>query len=512
MEERIGLIDIGSNTIRLVIFKFSKTAGLNEILNIKTPARLSQYLTSKKEMSKDGIKVLIEALKSFKKVAQEFNVTELHPIATAAIRQSKNKNAIIKQVKKELNIDMKIIPELDEAYYGFYAITHTTEIANGVSVDIGGGSTEVTLFKDKELVESHSFPFGVVTLTRMFFENKAHNNKSAIKDMEKFISSQFDELSWLQDKEVALVGVGGSARNVARIHQSEHSYPIGGVHNYTMSDNDIEEVLDIIRKSDRDDLTNLDGLSRDRVDIILPAFCVFKALYKKVNATQFTFSRNGLREGYIIKQIRDRYTDVFDKYNVRKEAIHFLANEYQIEESSSASRLKLAKSLLSQIMQYSEFNLSDKEQRLFEEGAYIYYLGSFIDSDSSSPHSYYIIANSMINGYTHKDRVKLALLASFKNKSLLKFYCTETNWFGNKEIDTIQILGGIIKFVNALNISHTSFVEDVSLKPLKKAEEDFELIVYHKGEPIAEKYQAMRQKKHIEKVLKGKVAITFTKY
>ena len=119
-------------------------------------------------------------------------------------------------------------------------------------------------------------------------------------------------------------------------------------------------------------------------------------------------------------------------------------------------------------MQYSEFNLSDKEQRLFEEGAYIYYLGSFIDSDSSSPHSYYIIANSMINGYTHKDRVKLALLASFKNKSLLKFYCTETNWFGNKEIDTIQILGGIIKFVNALNISHTSFVEDVSLKPLKK--------------------------------------------
>ena len=80
---------------------------------------------------------------------------------------------------------------------------------------------------------------------------------------------------------VALVGVGGSARNVARIHQSEHSYPIGGVHNYTMSDNDIEEVLDIIRKSDRDDLTNLDGLSRDRVDIILPAVCVFKALYKK---------------------------------------------------------------------------------------------------------------------------------------------------------------------------------------------------------------------------------------
>ena len=66
-------------------------------------------------------------------------------------------------------------------------------------------------------------------------------------------------------------------------------------------------------KSDRDDLTNLDGLSRDRVDIILPAVSVFKTLYKIVDAKQFTFSRNGLREGYVMKQVRERYPDVFDK-------------------------------------------------------------------------------------------------------------------------------------------------------------------------------------------------------
>ncbi|MCJ1655606.1 exopolyphosphatase [Staphylococcus sp. NRL 16/872] len=512
MEERIGLIDIGSNTIRLVIFKFDKQTGLSELLNIKTPARLSQYLTKENKMSKEGIHVLIDALHSFKTVSDKFNVTELHPIATAAIRQSKNNDEIAKAVKKEVGLDIQIIPEKDEAYYGFYAITHTTEIENGVSVDIGGGSTEVTLFKDKELFESHSFPFGVVTLKRKFFEDKDHNDKSAIKDMEKFLSQQFDTLDWLKDQEVALVGVGGSARNVARIHQAEHSYPIGGVHNYTMTNKDIDEVYDIIRKSSRDDLTNLDGLSRDRVDIILPAVSVFKALYKKVDATQFTFSRNGLREGYVIKQIRESYPDVFDKSNVRKESIHFLAREYHIEDVSSQARLKLAKSLLSQLIEMRDLDVSDNDQRLFEEGAYIYYLGSFIDSDSSSPHTYYIIANSMINGYTHKDRVKLALLASFKNKSLLKFYCKETEWFNNKEIDTIQALGGIIKFINALNISHTSFVDDVELKKKKKGEDDYELTVYYAdGEPIAEEYQATRQKKHIEKILKGKVSIIFTK-
>ena len=102
-------------------------------------------------------------------------------------------------MKDELDIEISIIPE-KEAYYGYYAITHTTEIENGVSVDIGGGSTEVTLFKDKELFESHSFPFGVVTLKHKFFDGKDHNDKGAIKDMEKFLSQQFSTLIGLKIK------------------------------------------------------------------------------------------------------------------------------------------------------------------------------------------------------------------------------------------------------------------------------------------------------------------------
>ena len=88
--ERIGLIDIGSNTIRLVIFEFDAKTGLNEILNIKTPARLSQYLTDDLTMNQDGIEVLTTTLHSFKSVANKFEVNELHPVATAAIRQSTN--------------------------------------------------------------------------------------------------------------------------------------------------------------------------------------------------------------------------------------------------------------------------------------------------------------------------------------------------------------------------------------------------------------------------------------
>ncbi|MDG9305622.1 exopolyphosphatase, partial [Streptococcus pneumoniae] len=81
-------------------------------------------------------------------------------------------------------------------------IINSTAIVNGLSVDIGGGSTEVTLFKGKELIHSHSFPFGVVTLSRKFFDGKDHNDKDAIKKMQKFLDKAFGSLDWINNQKV----------------------------------------------------------------------------------------------------------------------------------------------------------------------------------------------------------------------------------------------------------------------------------------------------------------------
>ncbi|MBI5975910.1 exopolyphosphatase [Staphylococcus canis] len=506
--ERNGLIDIGSNTIRLVIFEFKTNTGLNEIQNIKTPARLSQYLTEDLYMTEEGIKVLIEALHSFKKVSDSFNVDRLFPIATAAIRQSQNKDEIIKQVKEAVGIDIIIIPEEDEAFYGSYAVTHTTSIEDGVTVDIGGGSTELTYFNQKNIKEAISFPFGVVTLKEKFFKDKEHNDKDAIKAMEKFLKAEFKRVKWLNDKQVKLVGVGGSARNCARIHQSLIQYPIAGVHGYTMTKKDLKEVLQVIRKSDRDDLNNLDGLSRDRADIILPAVTVFNVLFEIIDAKAFTFSRKGIREGFIMNQIGKNRPDEFNKENVLKDALKHLANEYKIEVTGAKQRVKLAESLLDQLIELKKVEISDTLKAQFLQGAYLYYLGEFIDSDSSSQHTYYIIANSSINGLTHKERVRLALLASFKNKTLLKLYSDETKWFSDDEVSDIQTLGGIIKFANSMNISNTNTVNKIKLESEK---DTYTLTAFYQGEPIAEAYQSNRQKKHIEKIIKAPLTVNFTK-
>src|SRR5699024_5978116 len=125
----------------------------------------------------------------------------------------------------------------------------------------------------------------------------------------------------------------------------------------------------------------------------------------------------------------------------------------------------------------------------------------------SSQHNYYLISKSNINGISHWDRVKLTLIASFKNKTLIDFYAKETGWFDDEELYEIQSLRSLFKVANALNISNTGIIHRLRIS---QTDEGYELIIKYNGDPIAEEYYALRQKKHFEKIIGQKLWIEFT--
>ncbi|QQD85113.1 exopolyphosphatase [Jeotgalicoccus sp. ATCC 8456] len=505
--KKISLIDIGSNTIRLVIFEYTEEHGLREERNIKTPARLAQYIGKDGNMSEEGILVLMKVLKSFKQISDKYNIDEIYPVATAAIRQSENRDEIVERINTELGLDVKIITGDEEATFGYEAAVHTISYYDAVTIDIGGGSTELTYYEDKNLIYKTSLPFGAVTLSRDFFIDKDHNDKKAIKEAKKFIEEQFKKVNWLLDRNVPIVAIGGSARNIARIHQSMTSYPIAGVHGYTMTKSDLNDVYKLLKNTETDDMDDIDGLSKDRADLILPANLVFSSLLDIVDSNEFKFSRKGLREGMAMKIISRDYPVAFNKYRVFDDSISQLTNDFNIDENDSKKRTEIVDRLYHQLERYDILNLSRTTKMIMKQAASIYYLGDFIDRDASSQHTYYLISNSNINGITHKNRVRLALIASFKNKSLLDFYAKETGWFDDDEMSEIQSLGSLVKFSNALNISNTGIVDSLRLT---KTDDGYTLTVKYNGDPIAEEYYALRQKKHFEKILGEKLWIEFT--
>lgn len=155
---KTAIIDIGSNTIRLVVYEYNNLEGLRELGNFKTVARLRTYIQPNGDMSEQGIQLLVDTLTSFKKIIDDFNVVDIKVTATAAIRQAKNNRMIIHHIEKETGLLIELITEEEEAYFGFLAVAHSMDTPSAVTIDIGGGSTEITLFKNKKLQKPLVFP------------------------------------------------------------------------------------------------------------------------------------------------------------------------------------------------------------------------------------------------------------------------------------------------------------------------------------------------------------------
>lgn len=505
--QRIGLIDVGSNTVRLVIFEIDQYHTITELQNIKTPARLVQYV-QEGTMTQEGVDTLVGILKSFAEIAGRYKIQKLIPVATAAVRQSKNAKGILKRVKKETEIDLSILSEEEEAFYGNYAARYTLSIQDGITIDIGGGSTELTLYKGKEVVHSHSFPFGAVSLQRDFFTDVDHNDKKAIKKARKWVTEQFEQLDWVKDANVPLVGIGGSARNIAEVYQMENDYPIAGMHGYEMDEKALKSTVDLFTELSMKKLAKLDGLSQDRKDIIIPAGIVFTELYDVMDATKFALSSRGLREGLVMEYLNKEQNEPYQLHSVQRQTVYRMAKKYDRRAISINQRITIADQLLATLQDNDVLDVDEEHLQLLHYGAALYYIGSFIEDDSKSQHTFYIISNSNLHGFNHYDRVRVALLASYKNRSLYKQYTKNLeDWFTEEEWERLMYLGSVVKFAEALNDSHVNIVRDITLEKQKK--EGYTLTVTYSGDIIAEEYRANKQKNHLERVLDDSVEIVF---
>lgn len=511
IKEKLGLIDIGSNTVRLVIIAIDQDHRYTELQNIKTPARLSLYLEEvdgQTIMNQAGIEKLIHILKSFKAVALASQVDKLTPFATAAVRQSANQAEILAAIKDQVDLEVTILSEDQEAGYGQYAVLHTLDEADGLTVDIGGGSCEVTLYKDKKPLHSHSFPFGAVSLKNKFLQNKDHNDKAGLKAIRDYVTDQFKSLDWLKKAEVPIIAMSGSARNVASIHQNIIQYPIAGIHAYEMDQAALDTVYQLLTTSSFDNLSSIDGLSSDRQDIILPALIVFMQLYQVSKADRFVFSNKGLREGIILEHIAKSYPLPSDTNQIQGRAITAIGNQLIGKNPGNFIRSRYAIDLYQALCQVGSLSFDFKTQTMVEYAAFLYHFGAFISAEADSQHTFYLLSNMDLNGFNHKDRVKLALLASYKNKTRFKQYSQPfKEWFNEEQWQEIQTLGGLLKFAEALNDSKTQPIKRLKLHQVDK--KSYRLDLYHDLPVVAEIYRTNRQIKHLERSLGGQVTLNF---
>lgn len=499
-----ALIDIGSNTMRLVVYQKEKTGRFREIEDVKAVSRLSNYLDANQNLTPDGIKILLDTLTNFSEVLSIYPYQHFICMATATIRQAKNRAELIQQVKSKIGWEMIILSEKEEAYFGYLAVVNSTALTEGITVDMGGGSTEITYFKGRKLIHSYSFPFGTLSL-KALYEDDCSEEENALK-VRQFVSKQFCSLPWLIDKHVPLIGIGGSARNLAQIDQNEKSYPMAGLHQYKMEFTDIKRVLDKLKASSLKKREKIEGLSKDRADIIVPAIETFATLYEMINARDFILSRKGLRDGVNYQFIHiNQETPYFP--NVLENSLHEFVTRYDLNMKQISHLQYLTEKIFDKLVANKIKSLTKTDWFYLTHAIYVFNLGKYIDAESSSQHTFYLLVNQAINGLLNQDKLKLALIASYKNQvTFNQFVKPFKNWLTKQERKKLQLIGALLKFTYSLDATKRQVIKDFDFKIKRK---QIQLTVYYVKNPSAERYQAEKQKKHLEKALNKKVILHF---
>lgn len=300
---RHAIVDIGSNTIRLIIFDINENKNnFKKVLNKKYTAGLITYVHDG-ELSGKGIKKLIKTLSSIKNIVFELNVDTFSPFATASLRNLENTEEVLEEVKKDLDIDIDVLEQVEEAFLGNVGIRSEIKVDSGISVDIGGASTEVVYFEEDGPREYINLKTGSLLL---FGENVSRilPKKSEIRAIEKSVIRELNS-SHFSSKENKLIGIGGTIRTTGKViadlwNEDEKKFTL----------KDIYKLLNLIKDRNTETIRSIIRTNPARIHTIIPGIIILKILMEKFGIDEIEVSDNGLREGYLIYKVLEGNNEI----------------------------------------------------------------------------------------------------------------------------------------------------------------------------------------------------------
>jgi exopolyphosphatase/guanosine-5'-triphosphate,3'-diphosphate pyrophosphatase len=472
-------MDIGSNSIRMVIYEITPNKSFIPIEDIKETVRLGEGINEKKELKDEKIKLALKTIQLFKKVCLRNNVDEIVAFGTAALRIASNGEQLLKDILLTTGIDVIVFKGEDEAYFSFEGAVNTLDIQEGVVIDLGGSSLEVVHFKNREALERVSLNFGAVTLSE-FVNLKDKLSKKDEERLREYIREQFQIVQWKEEiKNLPLIGVGGTVRNIGGVHLYLHNYPLELLHNYIVNVDGVKEVVDYLKDKDYKQKQDVQGLSKARADVFIGAAIAVEEVLTYFNLKELIISGYGIREGVLYerlsecgKVVKDPFEDGF------KEIIEIL----DLNTNPKEKQHKIFKKICVALNEKYEFKgISEKVIKVV---TYLYDIGKIINYTNYPLHSAYMILNLGIKGIEQKELVASALIVARGNKKYkgLEKY---KEIFKDEEIEELMMLSKILNITNIfyddLLLEENNFDIEVTKDEIifyikEKDEEDLKII------------------------------------
>jgi len=465
MAKRTAVIDIGSNSARMIIIEKTSRFAFHLLHEVKSRVRISEdTYQNEGALQEKAMQRAILALKDFVQIANSYDVRKTLCVATSAVRDASNKKEFLARVKKESGLNIKVISGEREAYLGGIACANLLPPRDSMTLDIGGGSTECACIENSKVILSDSLDLGTVRLKELFFD---HDDIDGAK---KYIDKALEALK--VDQKEHIVGVGGTFRALALILLKNSEHPLNKVHAFTFEATQLVTLgKKILKAKNKAELKAL-GVKKDRYDVIKPGVLILLRLIKKVGTSQFTCSGVGVREGLYLSDLLRHNKDIFPaNFNP---SLKYLIDRHTHNAAQRNLRVKLTKELFALL--HKNLSLQENLEKPLLIATKLAKIGASHHFYSFENHSQYLTLTALEYGYTHKEITLISTLVLHQMAKGIK-----KNYFNKyssllPELETVQKLTNILALADAL-LAHHPVQRDFDLQ----MEDDTLVIVPHKS-------------------------------
>ncbi len=409
--QRTAIIDLGSNSARLVVMSFVPGLSYHLEDEIREIVRLREGMTPD-GLSEAAMTRGLLTLRLFQRFCESVQVTHIIATATSAVREAANGPQFLQRVEQEIGLSLRLLSGEEEAFFGVLGALNATALREGVVIDIGGGSAQVSQVRGRRFHQGQALTLGALALTERFVRSDPIK-RSEIKAIEAEIARQLDGVPWLGAERGPLVGLGGTIRNLAKIEAARRVFPLQSINGFLLSRASLDETIRALSEAPLARRRRTPGLARDRADIILPGALVLRAVMQRLGVSELAISEFGLREGLFFDHF---WSDLPSHLtpDLRAFSVLNVARFYGFQEAHARHVRHLTQRLFEQLQPLHGYRAWEGE--LLGAAALLHDIGMAIQYRDHHKYSQTLIASNALPGFSPREVALIALLARYHRK------------------------------------------------------------------------------------------------
>ncbi len=457
--ERLAALDVGSNSIRLLVAEYDPATGLSVIDEVKDQPRLATGLATTGRLDDAAMERALTAIRRMRDVCERRGVSRMTAVATAAVREADNGAAFVERIRTQLGIPLRIIDAETEAALSYRSVAHhfALDDTRALVADIGGGSLELIGAVNGLVELTRSLPLGAVRLTELYLPGR-RDALPGVRKLRTHIRKQLKrELAGRDWTAARVIGSGGTFTNLARMAAARRGGAVPElVHGLTVTTAEVEHLLEWLATKTPDQRRAVAGLSPQRADIILAGVAVCAELLSLANARAITVSAFGLREGLLLEMTGAGAERRSDPLRLVRE----FAERCQSDRRHVEHVRHLALQLFDQVG--AALGAAPEERVMLEIAGLLHDVGQIVSYRRHHRHSYQLIMHADRLNLSAHDRVIVALVSRYHRKSRPRRSHEEFAALSSDDRGIVRRLSALLRIADGLDRGHTAIVESLT--------------------------------------------------